>query len=239
MSDVNAQNVPTVVPQTQDQHSIAKYCEDIQTKLKFCQMVAESGMVPSRYKTPQQILTAVLMGQELGFAPLAALRMINVINGTPCLSAAGMKAKALQAGIQLKTVKWDDTVCRIEGRRPGWNHWEAAEFSIDDAKRADLLRNPTWSKHPRAMLHARAVTMLLRTIATDIIEGMSSTEELEDMHPEGGEERPLPPRNVTPGSIAGESWGKIQTTPQKTDPEVVFVNEETGEIDDLPEDFTA
>lgn len=259
---------PTPPPMAHDQSlptasetSIVAYSQDIETKLRFCRMVLTSGLVPTRYKNEQSVLTAILMGQELGFPPLTALRMIHVINGTPTLSAAGMKAKALQAGIQLKTEHWDAQRCRIAGKRPGWEHWEYAEFTIEDARKADLLKNPTWNKHPRAMLHARAVSMLLKTIATDIIEGMQATEELIDEDLEGVQKtHNIHTTVATPGSISGSSWSRIDVDDLAA--QSLFVDKNTGEIlpaetphvigsagglhgskevddDDLPDDFTA
>ncbi len=37
-------------------------------------------------------------------------------------------------------------------------------WTLADAKRAGLLSNPTWAKHPRARLKARAVSEVVRAV---------------------------------------------------------------------------
>ena len=51
------------------------------------------------------------------------------------------------------------------------------EFSMEDAKRAELLANPSWKKYPKNMLFARCFSDMARTLFPDAIGGISYTPE--------------------------------------------------------------
>jgi len=166
--------------QTVQRFGLEKYSENVEGKLKFCQQLIQSGLLPKHYNRAQAVLTAILMGQELGFSPMAALRVVVVINGVPTLSAAGMKAKAIKAGGQFKTVEWTDEVCTIKVTRQGWSESEVVTYSIDDAKLQGLTNKDNWKRMPKQMLYARAVTMGIRNVFADVVEGVYGTEEMLD-----------------------------------------------------------
>jgi hypothetical protein len=166
--------------QTVQRFGLEKYSENIEGKLKFCQQLIQSGLLPKHYGRAQAVLTAILMGQELGFSPMAALRVVVVINGVPTLSAAGMKAKAIKAGGQFKTVEWTDEVCTIKVTRQGWTEPEVVSYTMNDAKQQGLTGKDNWKRMPKQMLYARAVTMAIRNVFADVVEGVYGTEEMLD-----------------------------------------------------------
>lgn len=166
--------------QTVQRFGLEKYAEGLEGKLKFCTQLIQSGLLPKHYQRPQAVLAAILMGQEMGFSPMASLRVIAVINGVPTLQASGMKAKAIKAGGQFKTVEWTDEVCCIKATRPGWAESEVVTYTIEDAKLQGLTGKDNWKRMPKQMLYARAVTMAIRNLFADVVEGVYGTEEMLD-----------------------------------------------------------
>lgn len=160
--------------------TLAAYAADLKSKMEMCSIMLKSGMVPTRYKTPESVLVAILMGGELGFSPLSSLRLINVIQGQASVSAAGLKAKAMQSGVQFFDKEWNEKKCIIVAKRKGWDKEIEVCYSIEDAQKAGLAGKDNWVRMPKPMLYARCVSTACRNIAADVIEGLYSTEEILD-----------------------------------------------------------
>lgn len=159
--------------------NIETYAANLQAKLQFCDLLLKSGLCPPHFKTAQAIYVVILIGQEIGFSPMQALHSINLIQGTPALSAQGMKAKILQAGGKIHEVEWTAEKCILEGERD--KHKQRAEYTVRDAQLAGLLQKDNWKKQPKAMLYARAVSTIARNQWADVIKGLGYTkEELQD-----------------------------------------------------------
>lgn len=197
--------------------SIESYADNLQAKLQVANILLKSGMAPATYRSPEQVLGAVLYGRELGFSPIRALHMINVIQGKPTLAAEGLKALAIQNGGRIKTVEWTDKICTLECTRGDWV--EIGSYSWEDAQTAGLTGKDNWKRMPKPMLYARCVSMLVRNMFADILGGLYSAEEMRDAIPEP---RPIAVANVRPAI------------------ELLNVDPKTGEVteDDLPETFT-
>lgn len=158
--------------------TIEAYAANLEKKLQMCKVLRESGFAPASFKTDGAVLAAILYGQELGFSPIQSLQSIDVIQGKPTVNAQGMKAKILQAGGVVREIEWTDKVCSLEGSRGG--NKQTASYSMDDAKLAGLSGKDNWKRMPKAMLYARAVTMLARNQWADVIKGLYGAEEMQD-----------------------------------------------------------
>lgn len=139
----------------------------------------KSGTLPTSIKTPQAAAIIALKGRELGISFMTAMSHIHVINGKPTMSAELMQAQARKnlPGLKISIVKSDDKEASIKFKRPDDDSWFTSTFTLEDAKRADLLKNPTWSKYPKAMLFSRAVSAGLRIICPEALMGVSYTPE--------------------------------------------------------------
>lgn len=158
--------------------SIEGYAANLETKFEVAKLLLRSGMLPSHYKTPEAVLTAILYGRELGFSPIRALNSITVIQGRPTLEAQALKALAIAHGGIIKTVEWTDRVCTLECTRGAWT--DSATYTLDDAAKAGLVNKDNWKRMPRAMLYARAVSIVVRNMFADVLGGLYSREEIED-----------------------------------------------------------
>src|SRR5579863_6018094 len=87
---------------------------------KLADKICDTEFVPAAMRgKPDAVTAAILTGRELGLPPMLALRTINMIKGTPSLSAEYMRAKVQSLGHEFDIIEWDDRHCLIHARRKG------------------------------------------------------------------------------------------------------------------------
>lgn len=142
------------------------------------EMVVKTGFLPQAVNTPEKAITIALKGRELGIPPMQAYAHIHIIQGKPTISAELMLSLIFKncPGAVVNYVQTSNDSCVIEAKRPNGS---AARFSftMDDAKRADLLGKGNWKNYPGAMLRARAIAIMARALFPDAIMGCSYTPE--------------------------------------------------------------
>jgi hypothetical protein len=143
-------------------------------------VLAKSGLLPAEVKSAPAALAIMLTGRELGIPPMQAFRSIYIVKGKPTLSAQLMGALILRAGHAYRVIESTDARCVIEFRRRGQDHVYRHEFTIEDAKTAQLLGNTTWKAYPKAMLFSRCMSAGARVAMPDVLAGMYTPEELAD-----------------------------------------------------------
>jgi hypothetical protein len=153
----------------------ASLAYDMATKL------AATSFVPQSLRgKPGDIAAAILAGSELGLKPMATLKSIDVIQGTPALRAHAMRAVVQQQGHQVELVESRADYCQMRGRRKDSDCWQTVEWTIQRAAQMKLTEKAEWKKQPQNMLVARATGELCRLIASDALHGMAYvSEELE------------------------------------------------------------
>ena len=145
-------------------------------RMKFAEMLVTTGFLPNSVKTPAQALAIIQTGLELGIPAMQALRQVHVIQGKPSCSAELQLALFLRAGGKHKWLHSDGQKATLWLKHPnGTEHTQP--FTIEEARRANLLNKDGWKMYPDAMLRARAISAGLRAAAPDIIAGMSYTPE--------------------------------------------------------------
>ena len=123
----------------------------------------------------------ILFGQELGLTPTIAIRSVCVISGTMTLKAELMLTLALQRGVKAKWVENTNEAATLVLSRDGVE-FLPVRFTLEDAKRAELLGNATWKKYPGNMLRARAITNAIRMHCPDVLGPcIYSEEEMRDL----------------------------------------------------------
>lgn len=143
--------------------------------------LANTSFVPASLRGKTGDITgAILAGRELGMKPIAALRSIDIIQGTPALRAVTMRALVQSRGHSIQLVTSTDEICVMRGRRQGEENWQEVEWTIERAGKMGLTAKQQWKIQPKTMLVARATSELSRLIAADVILAMPYTaEELE------------------------------------------------------------
>lgn len=156
--------------------------------------LAKSKMVPAIFQGKvEDVFVTVIMGKELGLAPIMALQAICVIQGTVTLKVQTMnaivRAKCPDAIIEIKQ-DHDKREVRVIAKRnkedPGYeSYWDMAM-----ADQMGLSQKDNYRKQPMNMLKARALSDALRAVFPDVLLGLYSSEEMSDVEPRD------PPREV-------------------------------------------
>lgn len=113
----------------------------------------------------------IIAGQELGLKPFQAMRGIDIIKGNPSYRYQLVAAKVKQSGrYDFRPLECDEKVARIQFFDRGQPVF-ISEYTIEQAKRANLLSNPSWQNHPGDMLYARAMTKGVNKVCPEIFFG--------------------------------------------------------------------
>jgi hypothetical protein len=131
--------------------------------------------------SPQQALVISLAGRDLGFSYTQALRAFSIIKGKPTLTADGMVAAALARGVceYFRPVEQTDERATWETKRVGAEPVRYT-FAWADAERAGLV-NDMYRRHPRRMLSARAKAYLARDVYPEILLGLVTEDEADEI----------------------------------------------------------
>jgi hypothetical protein len=178
------QAVATTAPgptPTEGSTALMAWAQEADLAYQMAQKLAATSFVPQSLRgKPGDITAAILAGSELGLKPMATLKSIDVIQGTPALRAHAMRAVVQKQGHEIELVESDATHCVMRGRRKGAENWQSVEWTIQRAAQMKLTEKAEWKKQPQNMLVARATGELCRLIASDALHGMPYvSEELE------------------------------------------------------------
>ena len=160
----------SLVPSAADLTSIAALAESL--------MPARGFAFPRELDHPGKLYAVMVFGLALGVSPTAALRSIYIVNGRPQPSAELMAGivMAAESDATFEVTELTDTSCTMRIRRPARNIDAEYTYTIEDAKRANLIKqgNP-WSTFPRDMLRHAAMKRLCRAYAPDLINGLEAS----------------------------------------------------------------
>lgn len=165
----------------------------------LAKIMIESKLIPSSFKTPEQVIAAVLQGRELGLGAVTSLNNINVIQGRPTLSIHAIVAKLQSKGILTKTI--EDKVAVLDAEKKlvdyrttirayiplqipinGNNYLEEdSTFLFSEARAMGLDQKDNWKRMLRIMMWTRCMAILARRVAADAILGMYEVSEWSDV----------------------------------------------------------
>lgn len=149
---------------------------------------------------------AVLQGVTLGIDPLTALQQIYIVHGRPGMYAKMMVALVQAHGHEVWDEDLSDSRAVVAGRRKGSEHIVRITVTMQQARTAGWTSNQAYTKTPQDMLWARAAARVCDRIASDVLKGVSSVEEIRDTvkaTAEVGEStRTVAPRKRTAPAIA-------------------------------------
>lgn len=138
----------------------------------------------SAYGSPQAVLSVVMVGRELGLPAMASLRCIHNIEGKHSLAASLMVALVLKSGLAeyFEPVEFSETSATYETKRKGARNPIKLTHTIEMAVQAGLVKDKSgWQKNPTDMLVARASARLARMVYPDLLAGLYTPEELEEI----------------------------------------------------------
>jgi len=195
---------------------------------ELAERICRSQLVPQAYRgKPVDAAICMLYGAEVGLPPMTALNRIIVINGKPTLDSQGMAALIRGRGHSIVGETSNESAT-VKGKRLDNGDEMSVTFTIDDAKRAGLVKNGPWTQYPSSMLWARAVSKLARELFPDVLMGMSYVpEEI------GGDEYGddfSQPANPIPVGGEGEPHTAVYLPAQGSPPVADLIDVDTGEI---------
>jgi hypothetical protein len=138
--------------------------------------------------TTEHATLVMLTGYELGLGLVASLSFIYVVrtkNGLrPALNAMGINALIQSSGVlsefEVKDVADEKgpVGCTVRMTRADSGFSYEVSFTLEDAKRAELLDKDNWKKWPAEMLRARTITTCGRVVCPDVLAGLYLADEL-------------------------------------------------------------
>lgn len=159
--------------------------------VKVAATLAKSSIVPAHLRgKPEDVFATLVLGAELGFSPMAALNSIVLINGNATLKAQTMLAIARARVKDLSVSIKDDgdnvsvTIRRGEDSYTAiWNDEKAAAMG--------LLHKDNYKKQKATMLRWRALSEALKIMCSDVLMGLNTLEEMQDLEPIRNEAQPM------------------------------------------------
>lgn len=162
--------------------------QNIAEARQIAQILAGSQLTPQSFRNkPDDIVVAMMWSHTLGLPIVQGLQHICVINGKPSMYGDGLLAVVMASG-QLLDIKEKyegqgdllTAVCTVTRR--GKETPTVGTFSMKDAEKASLLKKPgPWQQYPKRMLKMRARAYALRDAFPDVLSGMTSAEEQQDV----------------------------------------------------------
>jgi hypothetical protein len=155
-------------------------------------LFAKSGLVPAQFKdNPAACFVGLQLAQQLGVNPFMLFqKLYSPAGGKIAMEAQLAIAVANQRGVFAGPITYEFTG---ERETDGWACTAAAILSRS-GKRVELpvtyatvrgegwLKNPKWKTMPEQMFRYRAATWLIRTYAPEVLMGLSTADEVEDMN---------------------------------------------------------
>ena len=156
--------------------------EELDAELLRAKALAQAGdVLPRAYRDrPGALLLVDQWAKARGIDTLTAIQTVSFIDGRPIVDATMQRALAKRAGYRVRVIEATDrqaTVVVIEdGAEVG-----RETFTMQDATRMGLAGKDNWKKNPRNMLVARATSNAIRWHAPEVLAGIGTEDEDDDV----------------------------------------------------------
>ena len=115
-----------------------------------------------------QAVVKILYGRELGFSPVVSMMGVHIIDGKPSLSANLMGTLVKRSSrYNYRVTESTATRCEIQFFENG-EESGVSIFTIDDANQAGVATKQNWTRYPKAMLFARALSAGVKLHCPDV-----------------------------------------------------------------------
>jgi hypothetical protein len=162
--------VPAQQYQSQTIARLTEWANEARAAGAIAKSLCDTEFVPKHFRgNPAATTAAILTGFELGLPPMAALRALYVIGGTPSMYAATMRGLVQSKGHEIWEEECTATRVVVRGRRKGSQRVHESIWTIERAKTAELMSNAQYRKNPINMLTARATAEVCRKVASDLL----------------------------------------------------------------------
>jgi hypothetical protein len=186
-------NLPALQP-AQNQQNLTAFSgiTGFEAAQRMAKALVNSTMVPQDYQGEKNIgnaLIALEMSQRIGASPMAVMQNLHVIHGRPSWSSSFIIA-ALNSCGRFSPLRFDVTGTGDKKACVAWAYDQATgeklagpESSIEMAKAEGWYtkNGSKWKTMPDLMLRYRAAAFFGRLYAPDVLMGMHTQEEVEDV----------------------------------------------------------
>jgi hypothetical protein len=186
--------------------------EQVSSLERIAAIIAKSGM--GGFKTPEQATVAMLLALAEGIPLGRVIHEYHVINGRLSLRSECMLARFQKAGGAVEYLVHNDTEVSLTASHPKGGSLTVV-WTIERARKAGLTSNPTWTKHPAAMLTARAVAEAVRAVYPACLSGIIAEEEAEEVGANDAQLPALNPRRTRGNGSNGSNGADIRLTPAR------------------------
>lgn len=172
-------NTPATTEQITTKSALVKWAEEARVVANIAVSIAKTPFAGKLRGKPEEVTAVILAGNELGLKPMASLKSMDIIQGTPALRAHAMRGILQSHGHEIELIESDEQHCIMRGRRKGSETWQQVVWTVQRAAKLGLLTKDEWKKQPGTMLIARATGEICRLVASDALHGMPyASEEL-------------------------------------------------------------
>lgn len=166
---------------------------------KFACIIAESDIIPAHYRgKPANTFIAVQTAYRMNLDPMQVMQNTFVVSGKLGMNSSFAISLAnssglFEGGIRYR-VEGSDELLRVTAFTQLKSTGEEISYTIGmrEAILENWTKNPKYKTLPELMLRYRAATLLIRTHAPEVLNGMHMVEEIEDVNLA---------RDVTPAKI--------------------------------------
>jgi len=164
---------------------------------KWASTIIDSGLLPDSISEPEQVITIVQHGKELGLTPHIALNNIHIIAGRPVISSSMLGAMLKKHKVEWTIVDDFAPVNDAGGKATGDKkttfkfYWKSTitesvmetSFSItwNQMTLAGYTEKSNWKKYPKEMMRARCLSYAVRALFPEVLLGMYSDIEMNDV----------------------------------------------------------
>lgn len=155
---------------------------------RVAKMFAASNLVPAHLRgNVADCAIALHMAERLNEDPLVVMQNINIINGRAGWSAQYMIGRANRSGLIRGRIRWaaagtgDDLSVTAIATLADGDEEITATASMAMAKAEGWTRNSKYASMPEHMLRWRSATMLIRLYMPEIMLGIPTADEVEDV----------------------------------------------------------
>jgi len=191
---------------------------------QMAKWIAASGLAPRDLRgKPADVMIVIMFGRNFGLTTMQSLQNIYVVEGRPSMSAALMEGLCRDSGLckRWTRVKSDHLECVLSVQRKDDAEPREFRWTIEDAKRALLVKedkpSSNWMKYPRQMLLARCRADAAREVFPEVMSGVYSREEAEEIQAEPITPTftapPMPP--AAPPSMAARETVTLSEPPKE------------------------
>lgn len=156
--------------------------EELDAELLRAKALAQAGdVLPRAYRDrPGALLLVDQWAKARGIDTLTAIQTVSFIDGRPIVDATMQRALAKRAGYRVRVIEATDRQATVVVLEDGAEVGRET-FTMQDATRMGLAGKDNWKKNPRNMLVARATSNAIRWHAPEVLAGIGTEDEDDDV----------------------------------------------------------